>query len=198
MTALVGGVSLAIILFWPLVTKRVPGSIVALLAGTMLAVVFKLPVETIGTKFGGIPTGLPAFHIPEFRADLIMPLLPSAMTVALLAAVESLLSAVVADGMSGDKHNSNVELMAQGVANLVTPLVRRYSGDGGDRAHGDQHPQRREDACVGNHPRANVCWASCWWRRRWRSLSRWLRSRRCCSWSPTTWASGERWARSCA
>ena len=123
MTALVGGVSLAIILFWPLVTKRVPGSIVALLAGTAMAVVFKLPVETIGTKFGGIPTGLPAFHIPQFRADLILPLLPSAMTVALLAAVESLLSAVVADGMSGDRHNSNVELIAQGIANLVSPLV---------------------------------------------------------------------------
>ena len=120
---LVGGVSLAIILLWPLVTKRVPGSIVALLAGTAMAVVFKLPVDTIGTKFGGIPTGLPAFHIPQFRADLILPLLPSAMTVALLAAVESLLSAVVADGMSGDKHNSNVELMAQGVANLVSPMV---------------------------------------------------------------------------
>ena len=122
-TVLVGGVSLAIILLWPLVTKRVPGSIVALLAGTAMAVVFKLPVDTIGTKFGGIPTGLPAFHIPQFRADLILPLLPSAMTVALLAAVESLLSAVVADGMSGDKHNSNVELMAQGVANLVSPMV---------------------------------------------------------------------------
>ncbi|MCX6628343.1 MAG: SulP family inorganic anion transporter [Candidatus Solibacter sp.] len=123
MTALVGGVSLAIILLWPLVTRRVPGSIVALLAGTALAVVFKLPVETIGSKFGGIPTGLPAFHLPQFRADLILPLLPSAITVALLAAVESLLSAVVADGMSGDKHNSNVELMAQGVANLVSPMV---------------------------------------------------------------------------
>ena len=122
-TLLVGGVSLAIILLWPLVTKRVPGSILALLAGTLIAVIFKLPVDTIGTKFGGIPTGLPAFHVPQFRADLILPLLPSAMTVALLAAVESLLSAVVADGMSGDKHNSNVELMAQGVANLVSPMV---------------------------------------------------------------------------
>ena len=123
MTTLVGVVSLAIILLFPLVTKRVPGSIVALVAGTAMAVIFNLPVETIGTRFGGIPTGLPVFHLPEFRADLIMPLLPSAMTVALLAAVESLLSAVVADGMSGDKHNSNVELMAQGVANLVSPMV---------------------------------------------------------------------------
>jgi len=123
MTTVVGLVSLAIILLFPLVTKRVPGSIVALLAGTAIVVFFKLPVETIGSRFGGIPTGLPALRIPEFRADLILPLLPSAVTVALLAAVESLLSAVVADGMSGDKHNSNVELMAQGVANLVTPLV---------------------------------------------------------------------------
>ena len=123
MTTTVGLVSLAIILLFPLVTKRVPGSIVALLAGTAIVVFFKLPVETIGSRFGGIPTGLPALRIPEFRADLILPLLPSAVTVALLAAVESLLSAVVADGMSGDKHNSNVELMAQGVANLVTPLV---------------------------------------------------------------------------
>ncbi len=122
-TAVVGGVSLGLILLWPLVTKRVPGSIIALLAGTALAILFKLPVETIGSKFGGIPTGLPAFHIPQFRADLILPLLPSAMTVALLAAVESLLSAVVADSMSGDKHNSNVELIAQGIANVICPMV---------------------------------------------------------------------------
>jgi SulP family sulfate permease len=122
-TALVGGCSLAIIVLWPIVTKRIPGSIIALLAGTVAVVVFKLPVDTIGSKFGGIPTGFPAIHIPTLRVDLIMPLLPSALTVALLAAVESLLSAVVADGMSGDKHNSNVELIAQGVANVLTPLV---------------------------------------------------------------------------
>ena len=90
-TALIGGISLAIILLWPLlVTRRVPGSIVALLAGTLLTYAFKLPIDTIGSKFGGIPTGLPHFHIPDFRADLIVPLLPSAVTVALLAAVESL------------------------------------------------------------------------------------------------------------
>ena len=121
-TALVGGCSLAIIVLWPFVTKRVPGSIIALFAGTLVVVLFKLPVDTIGSKFGGIPTGLPSFQLPAFRAELIIPLLPSALTVALLAAVESLLSAVVADGMSGDKHNSNVELIAQGLANLATPL----------------------------------------------------------------------------
>jgi SulP family sulfate permease len=119
----VGACSLAVILLWPFVSRKVPGSIIALLAGTLLATVLHLPLETIGSKFGGIPTGLPSWHLPEFRSDLILPLLPSALTVALLAAVESLLSAVVADGMSGDKHNSNVELVAQGIANLMSPLV---------------------------------------------------------------------------
>jgi SulP family sulfate permease len=122
-TAVVGGCSLAVILLWPIITKRIPGSIIALLGATAAGVLLKLPVETIGSKFGGIPSGFPVFQIPTFRADLILPLLPSALTVAVLAAVESLLSAVVADGMSGDKHNSNVELIAQGVANLVTPLI---------------------------------------------------------------------------
>jgi SulP family sulfate permease len=121
-TALVGACSLAIIVLWPFITKRVPGSIVALFAGTLVVVLFKLPIDTIGSKFGGIPTGRPSLHLPSFGAHLIIPLLPSALTVALLAAVESLLSAVVADGMSGDKHNSNVELIAQGLANLATPL----------------------------------------------------------------------------
>jgi SulP family sulfate permease len=121
-TALVGGLSLAMIVLWPIATKRIPGSIIALLVGTVAVIALKLPVDTIGSKFTGIPTGFPPFQIPMFRADLIVPLFPSALTVALLAAVESLLSAVVADSMSGDKHNSNVELIAQGVANLVTPL----------------------------------------------------------------------------
>jgi len=114
--------SLIIILVMPRLNKRIPGSIVALLLGTLASALFQLPVATIGSKFGGIPTGLPQFAVPEFRADLIIVLLPSALTVALLAAVESLLSAVVADGMSDDKHNSNVELIAQGVANIATPL----------------------------------------------------------------------------
>ncbi len=122
-TAIVGGCSLAVILLWRVITKRIPGSILALLTATIAVVVLKLPIDTIGSKFGGIPSGFPSIQIPAFRADLILPLLPSALTVALLAAVESLLSAVVADGMSGDKHNSNVELIAQGVANVLTPLV---------------------------------------------------------------------------
>lgn len=122
-TVLVGSASLAIILFFPRVTQKIPGTIIALLCATIFSTVFHLPIETIGSKFGGIPAGLPEFSIPTFRPDLVMALLPSALTVALLAAVESLLSAVVADGMTNDKHNSNAELIAQGVANICTPLV---------------------------------------------------------------------------
>lgn len=122
LTLLLAVVSLAVILLMPKITKRVPGSIVALVTATTLVGLFNIPVDTIGSRFGGIPIGLPDLRIPELRMDLIVPLLPSALTVALLAAIESLLSAVVADSMSGDRHNSNVELVAQGVANLTVPL----------------------------------------------------------------------------
>jgi sulfate permease, SulP family len=114
--------TLAIVLAWPWVTKRIPGSIVALFVTTLACALFSIPVETIGSKFGGIPTGLPAFSFPQFRMDLILPLLPSACTVAMLAAIESLLSAVVADNMGGDRHKPDVELLAQGVANLIVPM----------------------------------------------------------------------------
>ena len=115
--------SLLIILILPRLTKRVPGSIVALAFGTLAVAAFGVPVETIGSKFGGIPTGLPHVSLPQFRPELIIPLLPAAATVAMLAAIESLLSAVVADSMSGDKHNSNMELLAQGIANIAVPFV---------------------------------------------------------------------------
>ncbi|MGC4044777.1 MAG: sulfate permease [Armatimonas sp.] len=114
--------SLAVILLIPKLTKRVPGAIVALLLATVASALLKMPVETIGSKFGGIPQGLPHFALPAFQPKLIGTLLPSAVTVALLAAIESLLSAVVADSMSKDKHNSNVELVAQGIANIASPL----------------------------------------------------------------------------
>jgi sulfate permease, SulP family len=103
--------------------KRVPGSIAALVVCTVAVVAMKLPVESIGTRFGGIPSGLPAFAFPEFHAEMIGPLLVPAFTVAMLGAIESLLSAVVADRMSGGHHNPNVELTAQGLANIVSPLV---------------------------------------------------------------------------
>ncbi len=96
-TVTVAAASLAIILFWPRLTKRFPGSIVALLLSTAVVAVFHLPIETIGSKFGGIPQGFPHFALPNFQAAHILPLLPSAFTVAMLTAVESLPSAVVAD-----------------------------------------------------------------------------------------------------
>ena len=114
--------TLAILLLLPRITKRVPASIVALLVATGVCALFHLPVETIGSKFGGIPRGLPPFAIPNFHAEHILPLIPAAFTVAILAALESMLSAVVADGMTGDRHNSNVELMAQGIANIISPM----------------------------------------------------------------------------
>jgi SulP family sulfate permease len=118
----IGAATLAIMLILPRITRRVPASIVALLACTVACALFHLRVETIGTRFGGIPRGLPPFAIPDFHAEHILPLIPSAFTVALLAALESMLSAVVADGMTGDRHNPNVELVAQGIANITSPL----------------------------------------------------------------------------
>ena len=121
-TVILSAASLACILMWPRVTRRIPGSIIALFAGTAIVGLFSLPVETIGSRFGGIPRGLPTFSMPHFTPQLIELLLPSAITVAFLAAVESLLSAVVADGMIHDRHDSNTELVAQGVANIASPL----------------------------------------------------------------------------
>jgi SulP family sulfate permease len=104
------------------VSARIPGPIVALLLATCAVCFFKLPVETIGTRFGGIPGGMPHLQIPKFRADLIHGLLGPAFTVAMLGAIESLMSAVVADRMSNDRHNPNVELIGQGVANIFSPM----------------------------------------------------------------------------
>ena len=120
---LLGVASLAIVLLVPRLFRRVPGAIVALVAGTAAAVFLAIPVETIGSRFGGIPSGLPRIQIPPLRLELIPPLLPAAITVALLGAIESLMSAVVADKMTGDRHNPNTELVAQGIANLASPLV---------------------------------------------------------------------------
>jgi SulP family sulfate permease len=114
--------TLAMLVVLPRVMRRIPASIVAVLVCTGVSVLFHLRVDTIGSKFGGIPRGFPPFAIPNFHAAHILPLIPSALTVAMLAALESMLSAVVADGMTGDRHNSNVELVAQGIANMVSPL----------------------------------------------------------------------------
>jgi SulP family sulfate permease len=143
--------SLTIILFWPKRwQRRVPGSIVALIAGTAVAVGFSLPVETIGTRFGGIPQGLPALHVPDFSWDNVRNLVQPATTIALLAAIESLLCAVVADGMIDDRHDSNQELMAQGLANLLSPLF------GGIAATGAIARTATNVKCGGRSPIAGI------------------------------------------
>jgi sulfate permease, SulP family len=117
-----GVLALVLIIVFARYVKKVPGYIVALFVGTAIVAIFKLPVETIGTRFGGIPSGLPNLQVPQFRFDLLRPLISPAVTVAMLGAIESLMSAVVSDRMSGGKHNPNVELVAQGVANVFSPL----------------------------------------------------------------------------
>jgi SulP family sulfate permease len=102
--------------------KGIPGTVVGLVVGTTVAWLAGLPVDTVASRFGAVPSGLPDFHVPEFRPSLILTLLSPAITVGLLGAIESLMSAVVADRMSGDRHNPNVELVAQGVANIVSPM----------------------------------------------------------------------------
>ena len=119
---MMGIAALAVILVCA-VWKRLPGAIAVLLLGTAATALLALPVETIGSRFGGIPSGLPEITLPRFRPELLGTLLPSAVTVALLGAIESLMSAMVADRMTGDRHNPNVELIAQGVANMASPLV---------------------------------------------------------------------------
>jgi SulP family sulfate permease len=133
-TLALAAVSLAVIIGWPKVwQRRVPGSIVALVLGTVVVVIFQLPVETIGSKFGGIPQSLPMPHFPAWSAwslENLRLLIQPATTIALLAAIESLLCAVVADGMVDDRHDSNQELMAQGIANIVSPLFGGIAATG--------------------------------------------------------------------
>jgi SulP family sulfate permease len=101
---------------------RIPGAIVALVAGTAAAGLLGLSVATVDSRFHGIPSGWPAFAVPEFRVDLLLGLLPAAFTIAMLGGIESLMSATIADRLTGDRHNPNVELVAQGVANIASPL----------------------------------------------------------------------------
>jgi sulfate permease, SulP family len=121
-TTAFGATALAGMIVLRRVMPRVPGAIVAMVLGIAAAMLFGAPVETIGTRFGGIPSGLPHLQLPEFRPELMPALLRPAITVALLGAIESLLSAVVADRMGGDHHNPNTELVAQGIANIASPM----------------------------------------------------------------------------
>ena len=118
----IAGFTLLAISVWPRVTHKVPGSLIAIILTTLAVHFFKLPVETIGSRFGAIPSSLPAPVIPGVSFATIQHLIRAAFTIAMLGSIESLLSAVVADGMTGGNHRSNTELIAQGVANICSSL----------------------------------------------------------------------------
>ena len=120
--ATVAVVTLALVVGTNIVVKVVPGTLVGLVAGTAAVWLMGLPIETVASRFGAVPSGLPPFEIPAFQPSLVLTLLSPAVTVAMLGAIESLMSAVVADRMSGDRHNPNAELTAQGVANILSPM----------------------------------------------------------------------------
>lgn len=111
--------------------KRVPGPLIALIVATALQSIFHFEgIATIGSMFGGVPQGLPHFALPEVSVDRVIELIGPAFTIAMLGAIESLLSAVVADGMAGTQHNSNQELVGQGIANIVAPLFGGFAATG--------------------------------------------------------------------
>jgi sulfate permease, SulP family len=118
----VGAASLLLIIFWPRITHRIPGPLVAILVLTAVVNIFHLPVETIGSRFGSVPNHFPTPHLPEISWQLVQQMFSPAVTIALLAALESLLAAVVADGMMGTRHRSNMELIAQGFGNIASTI----------------------------------------------------------------------------
>ena len=118
---LVGGLGLVVLIVWPYISKKIPGSLIAVLVGSVAVWALDLPVNTIGDLYS-IESSLPAFSMPSFSFDMLVTLLPSAFTIAMLAGIESLLSCVVSDGMIGDKHRSNTELIVQGVGNICSGL----------------------------------------------------------------------------
>ncbi|MBW9155403.1 sulfate permease [Clostridium sp. FP2] len=120
---LMGIFSLLIIIFWPKINKKIPGTLIAIVLTTIITLLFNLNIETIGSRFGDISSSLPAISLPHTSFAMIKELMLPALTIAILGSIESLLSAVVADGMIGGSHRSNMELVAQGVANICSGLV---------------------------------------------------------------------------
>jgi sulfate permease, SulP family len=118
----IGVLSLGVLVLWPYVNRRIPGPLVAIVVATVLTHLLDLPVETIGTRFGVLEATLPRPTLPDLSFSEATRLVSPAFAIALLGAIESLLSAVVADGMIGGRHRSNMELVAQGIANVVSPI----------------------------------------------------------------------------
>ncbi len=126
----IGALSLAILYLWPRLTKRVPASIVAVVVTALVAHFCAWQVATIGSKFGGVPSGLPGWHFPAISIDAMRDLMAPAFTIAALGAIESLLSAMVADGMADTHHDPNQELFAQGIANILCPFAGGIAATG--------------------------------------------------------------------
>lgn len=120
--SLIGLSAIAIMLIWPKITDKIPGSLVAIIITTAISYFAKLPINTIGSVYGELNSSFPAFHVPSISMNLIQKMLSPAFTIAVLAAIESLLSAVVSDGMIGDTHKSNAELIGQGLGNIFSGL----------------------------------------------------------------------------
>lgn len=122
----IAAISLIVIFLWPKINKKVPGSLIVIILATVVSLILEHTLgwktDTIGSRYGAIPSSLPAPTIPGINLELIKQLFPTAISIAVLAAIESLLSAVVADGMIGSKHDSNTELIAQGIANIASPI----------------------------------------------------------------------------
>ena len=119
---LIGLLAVAIMLVWPKITDKIPGSLIAIIVTTAIVYFAKLPVNTIGSVYGQLNSAFPAFHVPAISMKLVQQMLSPAFTIAVLAAIESLLSAVVSDGMIGDTHKSNAELIGQGLGNIFSGL----------------------------------------------------------------------------
>lgn len=120
---IIGILSLSIIIFWTKINKKIPGTLIAIILTTVITLLFNLNVETIGSRFGDISSALPRISLPHTNFAMIKELMLPALTIAILGSIESLLSAVVADGMIGGSHRSNMELVGQGVANICSGLV---------------------------------------------------------------------------
>ena len=118
-TLAVGAATMAVIILVRKLAPRIPAAVTAVAVSTAVVWIFRIPVETVGSKYGQIPSGFPAFVMPDFRFETMRSVFPSAITIALLGAIESLLSAVVSDGMTGDRHEAGTELTAQGIGNIV-------------------------------------------------------------------------------
>lgn len=118
----IGFLTIIISLVWNKKFKKIPGSLISIIITTIIVLLFKLPVETIGSQFGTVPNTFEKLQFPSFTFKIVKELFYPSLTIALLAGIESLLSAVVADGMIGTKHNSNMELIAQGLANIFSPI----------------------------------------------------------------------------